>query len=443
MKGCKTFLKKSKEVIHSQQEFCRPLLADEGSSVFFRIRSRKNSKLCSFSTSSGERTQFGMNAGHLLEKADSYELCSGALKASDYNASFLTSGLKKKMTRNGRLISRMTATKEDVQKMRTHSASVKEDVLSEYISKLPTKQQESVRQCFSAAKVKKKGFHYSKAWILECIIMKMKSPRLYNHIRDSEILALPSKSTLKRYMAVYRSEFRFSHKTLNMNDFKKHGGLLVDELKLSQHLRVKQSGHIEGFVDLGKYTSTTDKSVESDHGMVIMFVPFVGKWSQIIGTFATNGKMKGEILAKVNMQPIREAHKIDSSSLTLKAIPGLTKCHLQPNAFEKMRVGYAFQFFGTRALQGLHLYKEDKRHAGGAAGFVSESTSVGLRVTLHSTLELLSYLVDQRPVSPLPPSRPLYPRHPLPLHRQRFGGHLSNDDAVAMEPHDASQPMGI
>lgn len=59
------------------------------------------------------------------------------------------------------------------------------------------------------------------------------------------------------------------------------------------------------------------------------------------------------------MQPIREAYKIDSSSLTLKAMPGLTKCHLQPNAFEKMRVGYAFQLFGTRVLQGLHLYKED------------------------------------------------------------------------------------
>lgn len=100
---------------------------------------------------------------------------------------------------------------------------------------------------FSAAKVKKKGFHYSKAWILECIIMKMKSPTCTT-TSDSEILALPSKSTLKRYMAVYRSAFEFSHKvwrqlktkTLNKDDFKKHGAQLVDKLKLSQHLCVKQ-----------------------------------------------------------------------------------------------------------------------------------------------------------------------------------------------------------
>ncbi|KAH6946156.1 hypothetical protein HPB50_011909 [Hyalomma asiaticum] len=66
----------------------------------------------------------------------------------------------------------------------------------------------------------------------------MKSSRLYDHIRDNEILALPSKSTLKRYMALYRSAFGFSkkvleelkNKTQNMDSFKKHGGLLVDEL---------------------------------------------------------------------------------------------------------------------------------------------------------------------------------------------------------------------
>lgn len=146
------------------------------------------------------------------------------------------------------------------------------------------------------------------------------------------------------------------------------------------------------------------------------------------------------------MQHIRQAFNIDRSSVTLKAMPGITKCHLQPNAFEKMRVGLAFQLFGEKVLQGLQLYKTEieaktgsikatqeffrkinslitamtsryparalrpdssssativdflkyltawEQHAGGAGGFVSESTAVGLRVTLSSTLELLSYL---------------------------------------------------
>lgn len=141
---------------------------------------------------------------------------------------------------------------DDIKKMQAHNALVAEEVLDEYISKLPEKQQESVKQCFAAARVKKRGFRYSKMWILECIIMKMKSARLYDHIRDNNILALPSKSTLKRYMAVYRSAFGFSKKVLeqlkqktqDMDSFKKHAGLLVDEVKLSEHQSVKQSVQI-------------------------------------------------------------------------------------------------------------------------------------------------------------------------------------------------------
>ncbi|KAH7981059.1 hypothetical protein HPB49_021215 [Dermacentor silvarum] len=327
-------------------------------------------------------------------------------------------------------------------------------------------------------------------------------------------------------MALYRSAFGFSKKVLeelkqktqDMDPFKKHGGLLVDELKLLEHLSVKQSGQIEGFVDLGEFTTAADKTMHSDHGMVILFVPFVGGWTQVIGTFATKGNIKGDFLAQVmidatiltersglfvdfitcdgatwnrrmwkvlgvrgtagdvkckvehpvddrrhlhfisdfphlikclrnglmkcpfntpdghvTMCHVREAYKIDSSSLTLKAMPGITKCHLQPNSFEQQRVSYAFQLFGERVLQGLHLYKADieaktgpidgtqeffrrinriicvmtsrfpgealrpnssstealsgflkylaawEKHAGGAGGFLSESTATGLR----------------------------------------------------------------
>lgn len=215
--------------------------------------------------------------------------------------------LKCAAQRNRRLGARISTMKIDIDKMQVLNASPDEETINERISELPQKQQECVRQCFAAAKVKNKGIHYSKAWILECNIMKMKSSRLYNHIRDNKILVLPSRSTLKRYMAVYRSAFGFSkavldqlkQKTRDMDTFRKHSGLLVDELKLSEHMCVKTAGHFEGFVDLGDHTSFTDKGVKSDHAMVILFVPFVGKWSQVIGTFATSGNMKGDLLAQV------------------------------------------------------------------------------------------------------------------------------------------------
>ncbi|XP_077516801.1 uncharacterized protein LOC144127776 [Amblyomma americanum] len=201
--------------------------------------------------------------------------------------------------------------------MRGKNAAIQAEALEAQISKLPPRQQEAVRQCFAASKVKPNGLRYTKMWVLDCIIMKMKSPRLYEHLRRNSILSLPCKSTLKRYVSAYRTVFGFSDKVLRqlkvksaeLDAWKKHGGLVIDELKLSEHFAVKTSGAIEGFVDLGPFTAAKDKGVPCDHGMVILFVPFQGKWSQVIGYFATHGNMKGDILAKVVIEATVLAEK--------------------------------------------------------------------------------------------------------------------------------------
>ncbi|KAH9364911.1 hypothetical protein HPB48_000413 [Haemaphysalis longicornis] len=92
--------------------------------------------------------------------------------------------------------------------MQEENASKPEEVLEAEISALDPKQQECVRQCFSAAKK-------SANWILECIMMKMKRAKLYEHLRKHNFISLPSKSTLKRYLRTYKSAFGFSHKVLS------------------------------------------------------------------------------------------------------------------------------------------------------------------------------------------------------------------------------------
>ncbi|KAG0435919.1 hypothetical protein HPB47_018243 [Ixodes persulcatus] len=134
----------------------------------------------------------------------------------------------------------------------------------------------------------------------------MKSAKLYEHLRSHNIISLPSKSTLKRYLRTYKTAFGFSHKVLSqlkkrtrhISSFKLRGGLLVDEVKLSEHLNVTSSGRIEGFVDLGHFTAE-EQDIPCDHGMIVMFVPFTGKWTQVIGAFATRGNVKAEMLAKI------------------------------------------------------------------------------------------------------------------------------------------------
>ncbi|KAH9360310.1 hypothetical protein HPB48_018332 [Haemaphysalis longicornis] len=89
-----------------------------------------------------------------------------------------------------------------------------------------------------------------------------------------------------------------------MDEFKLHGGLVLDETKLSEHLPVYTGGPIECFVKLGPFTSEQDKHNICGHGMAILFVPFVGEWTQMLTAFATMGNIKGTLLTKIMLEAI-------------------------------------------------------------------------------------------------------------------------------------------
>ncbi|KAH7938183.1 hypothetical protein HPB49_021341 [Dermacentor silvarum] len=124
-----------------------------------------------------------------------------------------------------------------------------------------------------------------------------------------------------------------------MNLFQRNGGLIVDEMKLSEHLSVTTAGHIEGVVDLGPFTSEGDKHTVCDHGMVKKFVPFVGKWTQ------------------VTLRPVRSGIAKDGNNMALQALHGITSSHTNPNSFEVQRVSLVFQLFSDKVTQGLRLHR--------------------------------------------------------------------------------------
>lgn len=82
-------------------------------------------------------------------------------------------------------------------------------------------------------------------------------------------------------------------KTSTKNPKKRHGRLLVDEMKLSVNLYVTPSGHIEGFVELGPrpILFCADQELLCDHGMVIMLVPFMLKWTELLAAFGTRANL--------------------------------------------------------------------------------------------------------------------------------------------------------
>lgn len=57
------------------------------------------------------------------------------------------------------------------------------------------------------------------------------------------------------------------------------------------------------------------------------------------------------------IEHIEGAWEKDKEALTLKAMPHLTKCHVRPSSFEKMKVNFAFTLLSEEALKGMCLYK--------------------------------------------------------------------------------------
>ncbi|KAG0431737.1 hypothetical protein HPB47_021512 [Ixodes persulcatus] len=172
--------------------------------------------------------------------------------------------------------------KTTLERMKEENSCISASNLEASLSGLPQKQRQQVETCFQASKRKgTQGMGYSREWVLECILMRIKSPKLYEHIRKHKIMVLPSKSCLQKYVRNYKSSFGFNddvfsaiaEKTKTMDAFQRHGGLLIDEMKLSENLKVTSSGFIEGFVDLGAYTSVDQSTETCDHGLVVLFQP--------------------------------------------------------------------------------------------------------------------------------------------------------------------------
>ncbi|XP_077508835.1 uncharacterized protein LOC144120336 [Amblyomma americanum] len=204
-------------------------------------------------------------------------------------------------------------TTRELEEMRLANKNTATEILNDRIKALPPKQQQAVMTCFKAAARKSTcGMRYEKDWILECVLMRMRSPKLYEHLRKQKILILPSRTCLQRYIQNFKSGFGFNEnvfkalalETGDMDINARHGGIVFDEMKLSEHFSVNTAGAVQGFVDLGKFTPEDEMTTPADHGMVMLFQPFQGDWTQILGVFSSKGNIKAEMLSKLLLEAI-------------------------------------------------------------------------------------------------------------------------------------------
>lgn len=82
---------------------------------------------------------------------------------------------------------------------------------------LPKAQQLAVQACFELSKLKDaRGMRYTNQWIYECILLRIKSKKTYDHLRNHKILALPTTKTLSRYIQSIKGTYGFQNSTFEI-----------------------------------------------------------------------------------------------------------------------------------------------------------------------------------------------------------------------------------
>jgi len=90
-------------------------------------------------------------------------------------------------------------------------------VIDEAVAELPPAQQQAVRACFNASTRKgPSGRRYTIEWVYECMLMRIKSPKLYQHIREKNILPLPCNSVIRGYLKNFSGAYGFHPQTFEM-----------------------------------------------------------------------------------------------------------------------------------------------------------------------------------------------------------------------------------
>ncbi|XP_018367292.1 PREDICTED: uncharacterized protein LOC108763871 isoform X3 [Trachymyrmex cornetzi] len=109
-----------------------------------------------------------------------------------------------------RIYNQMKRYKVELENLKVQCASQKEEILDEAIASFPSALKKSIKACWRYARSNdKRGMRYTKDWILECLLLRIKSRKAYIHLRSHNILALPTIGTLNKYIKNFSPSYGF------------------------------------------------------------------------------------------------------------------------------------------------------------------------------------------------------------------------------------------
>ena len=172
-------------------------------------------------------------------------------------------------------------------------------------------------------------------WLLECMMLRIKSPRAYETLKSSGLIPLPHRSTLQRLISGMSCHFGFNvaaleaiNKALEMKRIEDRVLILCfDEMCVTASLNFNaESLAFDGFVKLSDDPIPKRENLEileldeerheplnekkskipqlADHALVFMCRPLVDQWVQPFGVFASKSAAPGEDLFRLPIAAI-------------------------------------------------------------------------------------------------------------------------------------------
>lgn len=187
------------------------------------------------------------------------------------------------------------------------------------------------------------GMRYEHAFLMQCVVLKMKSNAAYVHIRANLLLPLPSPSTIRRLLSSTECRFGFNelaleHILLALKDlphYKRIGCLMWDEIAVTKDLRFDtRTLKWKGITDYAGETTIMVPNGLADHVLVFVFRPFMGGWIQPFAWFGTKGAAPGVILVELIAKAI--AALFGSSAVVASCVSD--GCSTNKTAFQQFGI---------------------------------------------------------------------------------------------------------
>ena len=180
---------------------------------------------------------------------------------------------------------------------------------------LSTKQKKIIDMMrMKASRKNAKGMRYNNEFLLDSVLLKIKSPKGFRHCRKHGLLPLPSERHLRRLLQGMTCSYGLNREALaalrqcfqeEKDGNKAVGVLIFDEVKLREEVAFNSNGlKVNGFVDFGDITPEQYKSTLANHALVFMFVPLLHSWIQPVAIYASRNATPGELIVKILLQVI-------------------------------------------------------------------------------------------------------------------------------------------